>query len=143
MNEVVLGTSDPKRHVARIAAQTLVLALREARADVRVVVFADGGWALPHLEADRVFSTWASGGTGFLWLPEVWRRFPTYLVVLVTDGAGTMPLPLRSGVERTVGICIPEGDAGRLATVCRKVVKLDRVETLPQVLALLVPGLRR
>lgn len=128
---------------ARQAAQALALAVRQAGGEVVGLLFSDRGYRSASWDAGPLFlapDEWPSGGTSFLFLAEVWERFPAHQVVLVTDGFGEAPVALASQRARTVALAIPpEAKPEVLAGFCARVVTLERLSELPTQLALLVP----
>ena len=86
--------SKTKIGAARIAAQAIALAVRDAGGDVVGVLFDDtwlagANWGDALLFAPGSWPT--EGGTYFAFLSDLWRRYPSHWVVLVTDGDGYVP----------------------------------------------------
>jgi hypothetical protein len=84
------------------AAQAITLALRSDGGDVRGLLFAGSAWHTADFDANALFFARALGGgvdlgkaegstTRFGWLPEVWQRYPDHQVLVLTDGAGSLP----------------------------------------------------
>ena len=84
------------------AAQAITLALRSDGGDVRGLLFAGSAWHALDFDANALFFARALGGgvdlgkaegstTRFGWLPEVWQRYPDHQVLVLTDGAGSLP----------------------------------------------------
>ena len=88
--------------VTLAAAQAITLALRSDGGDVRGLLFAGSAWHTADFDANALFFARALGGgvdlgkaegstTRFGWLPEVWQRYPDHQVLVLTDGAGSLP----------------------------------------------------
>jgi len=84
------------------AARAITLALRSDGGDVRGLLFAGNAWHTADFDAETLFFARALGGgvdlekadgatTLFGWLPEVWQRYPDHQVLVLTDGAGSLP----------------------------------------------------
>jgi hypothetical protein len=84
------------------AAQAITLALRSDGGDVRGLLFAGSAWHTADFDARALFFARALVGgvdlgkaegstTRFGWLPEVWQRYPDHQVLVLTDGAGSLP----------------------------------------------------
>ncbi|HEX9114433.1 MAG TPA: hypothetical protein VGA61_00060, partial [Anaerolineae bacterium] len=129
---------------ARTAAQAVALAVTRAGGKVLGLLFDDGAYVSPARDGASLFAplaTWpTSGGTSFAFLSQVWREYPDYRVIVVTDGDGCTPPATGPDRERTVGVVIPGNDKPEvIAQVCSRVVKLEQLQKLPQVLAALMP----
>ena len=69
-----------------------------------------------------------------------WRRWPTHVILLVTDGDGSIPLALPGDKARTSAILIPpDCDPGAMSQIAARVVTLGDLRGLADVLALLTP----
>ena len=96
--------------LAQTAAQAVALAVREAGGEVVGILFDDsaqvadtGDEALLFCDPDGL----SYGGTGFEFLADAWRRWPAHVILLVTDGDGSIPLALPGDKARTSAILIP------------------------------------
>lgn len=137
--------SDGKLRRARLAAQAIALAVEAAGGDVRALLFNGDAVRAPNFAPDPLFASlrhWQSGGTSFLFLPEVWRTFPAHRVILVTDGLGEVPAATEADRRRTAAVVIPPGNPGPLAPVAARAVMLYAVEDLPWVLGMLIPRIQ-
>jgi hypothetical protein len=131
-----------KLAVAVMAGQAITLAVKAAGGKVVAVAFDDVGvvassWDDALLFADR--SAWKLGGTDFGFLADVWRRYPNYWIVLLTDGAGDVPFVSPPDRERTSAVVIPDGDRDQMEIICGRVVDLADISALPYVMAMLIP----
>lgn len=129
---------------ARTAAQAVALAVTRAGGKVLGLLFDDGAYVSLARDSAPLFAplaSWpANGGTSFAFLGQVWRDYPDYRVIIVTDGDGCVPPATEPDRERTVGVVIPGNDRPDvIAQVCSRVVKLEQLPKLPQVLAVLMP----
>ena len=132
-----------KQEAAFIAAQALALAIAENDGHVVGLLF-DGAAAVAIAEdASPLFAVpnqWQNkGGTCFLFLAALWRRWPEHQVILVTDGYGEIPNVLAKDKQRTAAIVIPDADVDGMRQVCQRVIKLDDMAQLPSLMAMLVP----
>jgi hypothetical protein len=129
--------------LAQTAAQAVVLAVQEANGEVVGLLFDDsaqvadtGDAALLFSEADGL----SYGGTAFEFLADAWRRWPAHVILLVTDGDGSIPLALPGDKARTSAILIPpDCDPGAMSQIAARVVTLGDLRGLADVLALLTP----
>lgn len=133
----------PKETAAFFAAQALALAVENSGGDVVGLLF-DGAAAVDKRDdSSALFSQrrqWRNaGGTCFLFLSEVWRRWPNHHIVLLTDGCGSISGVLPQDKRRTAAIVIPDGDSQTMALIADRVVELDDMDRLPSVMAMLVP----
>jgi hypothetical protein len=131
-----------KLATAILAGQSISLAVRTAGGHVVAVAFDDYGavantWDDALLFVDR--SAWKLGGTDFGFLADVWRRYPNYWVLLLTDGAGDVPFCSPIDKERTSAVVIPDGDPDQMQVICARVVELRDITALPYVMAMLIP----
>jgi hypothetical protein len=129
---------------ARTAAQAVALAVTRAGGKVLGLLFDDGAYVSPARDSAPLFAPLAvwptNGGTSFAFLGQIWRDYPDYRVIVVTDGDGCVPPATEPDRERTVGVVIPGNDRPEvIAQVCSRVVKLEQLQKLPQVLAVLMP----
>ena len=134
---------------ARLAAQAIALAIRRVGGDVRVTLFEGNFHHAPDYSADVLFANNVAGltmihadgqDTSFAWLPIVWMEFPDHIHILLTDGAGLLPvlIPERAR-SRTFAIVIPDGSPDRIAPLAAKVVVVHDLSRLPGVFAFLAP----
>jgi hypothetical protein len=129
--------------LAQTAAQAVALAVREAGGEVVGILFDDsaqvadtGDAALLFCEPDGL----SYGGTAFEFLADAWRRWPAHVILLVTDGDGSIPLALPGDKARTSTILIPpDCDPGAMSQIAARVVTLGDLRGLADVLALLTP----
>jgi hypothetical protein len=129
--------------LAQTAAQAVALAVREANGEAVGVLFDDsaqvadtGDAALLFCEPDGL----SYGGTAFEFLADAWRRWPAHVILLVTDGDGSIPLALPGDKARTSAILIPpDCDPGAMSQIAVRVVMLGDLRGLADVLALLTP----
>lgn len=135
-----------KWQVAQIAAQALSLSVQAAGGEVTGVVFADGAWMTPDGNADgftlpqTTHKNTVGNGTSFGFLAELWRRYPTHQILVVTDGSGDPPdVILSADRARTGAILIPPGDADRAQPWSARQILLADLRHLAAVLAMLVP----
>jgi len=129
--------------LAQQAAQAVALAVQAAQGQVVGVLFDDCGYVNKAADANVLFADPASlsyGGTGFAFLLHVWRRWPTYQVLLVTDGDGSIPPALPGDRDRTAVIIIPpDCDPTTMQQIATRVVQLDDLRGLADIMALLTP----
>jgi len=129
---------------AQIAAQAIALAVRDAGGEVVVILFDHKAYISPQEDDSLVFSRHLSafrGSTSFLFLGEVWRRWPQHQVLLVTDGeSSSIPSPLPADRERTSVILI--GTNTDVSVFAARSVYLSRLDRLASVLAILLPDRR-
>ncbi|MCX6028087.1 MAG: hypothetical protein NT169_02140, partial [Chloroflexi bacterium] len=129
--------------LAQQAAQAVALAVQAAHGQVVGLLFDDYGYLNKAADANVLFADPASlsyGGTGFEFLLQVWRRWPTYQVLLVTDGDGSLPPALPGDRDRTAVIIIPPDCAPSLmAQIATRVVQLSDLRGLADIMALLTP----
>jgi hypothetical protein len=129
--------------LAQTAAQAVVLAVREAGGEVVGILFDDsaqiaasGDDALLFCEPDGL----SYGGTAFEFLADAWRRWSTHVVLLVTDGDGSIPQALPGDKARTSAILIPpDCDPGAMGQIAERVVTLTDLRGLAEVMTLLTP----
>ena len=112
--------SKTKIGAARIAAQAIALAVRDAGGDVVGVLFVDtwligANWGDALLFAPAAWPT--EGGTYFAFLSDLWRRYPSHWVVLVTDGDGYVPYASAPDRARTGAVVIPDGKPEKMAEI--------------------------
>ncbi len=134
--------SKGKIWAARVAAQAIALAVRDAGGDVVGVLFddtwlIDAGWGDALLFAPAAWPT--EGGTYFAFLADLWRRYPHHWVVLVTDGDGYVPYAATPDRARTGAVVIPDGKPEKMAEICDSVIVLKDPRDLPWAMALLIP----
>jgi hypothetical protein len=140
---------------ARVAAQAIALAVRDAGGDVVGVLFDDtwligAGWGDALLFAPAAWPN--EGGTYFAFLSDLWRRYPNHWVVLViarpavsgADGDGYVPYAATPDRARTGAVVIPDGKLpgqgpGKMAEICNSVIVLKDPRDLPWAMALLIP----
>ena len=79
------------------------------------------------------------GGTYFAFLSDLWRRYPSHWVVLVTDGDGYVPYASAPDRARTGAVVIPDGKPEKMAEICNSVIVLKDPRDLPWAMALLIP----
>ncbi len=129
--------------LAQTAAQAVALAVQEASGEAVGILVDDsaqvadtGDAALLFCEPDGL----SYGGTAFEFLADAWRRWPTHVILLVTDGDGSIPLALPGDKARTSAILIPpDCDPGAMSRIAARVVTLGDLRGLADVLALLTP----
>ncbi len=129
--------------LAQQAAQAVALAVQTAHGQVVGLLFDAHGYVNKAADANGLFTdpdSLSYGGTGFEFLLQVWRRWPTYQVLLVTDGDGSLPPALPGDRERTAVIIIPPDCAPSLmAQIASRVVQLNDLRGLADIMALLTP----
>ena len=129
--------------LAQTAAQAVALAVREANGEVVGILFDDSAQVADTGDAALLFSepdALSYGGTAFEFLADAWRRWPTHVILLVTDGDGSIPLALPGDKARTSAILIPpDCDPGAMSQIAARVVTLGDLRGLADVLALLTP----
>jgi hypothetical protein len=129
--------------LAQSAAQAVALAVREANGEVVGILFDDSAQVADTGDAALLFSEpdgLSYGGTAFEFLADAWRRWPTHVILLVTDGDGSIPLALPGDKARTSAILIPpDCDPGAMSQIAARVVTLGDLRGLADVLALLTP----
>ncbi len=135
-----------KARQARIAAQAVALAVKDAGGQVMVILFNSHGY-VPAEEDDRLaflsFSDMHSGfrgGTSFAFLDRAWRRWPQHQVLVLTDGDGYMPHALPADRERTAVLLIDS--ALDVSPIAARAVPLASLDKLASVFALLIPDRR-
>jgi hypothetical protein len=142
------------------AAQAITLALRSDGGDVRGLLFAGSAWHTVDFNAGALFFARAlSGGvdlgkaegstTRFGWLPEVWQRYPDHQVLVLTDGAGSLPTYIPDSCRiRTSALLIglenysdeQREDVRSIAeAIAGKVVEVPSLDDLAGVWATLIP----
>lgn len=95
--------------LAQNAVQAMALAVREAGGEAVGVLFDDNTQIATSGDDALLFCDPAGlsyGGTGFEFLADAWRRWPTHVVLLVTDGDGSVPLAMPGDKARTSAILI-------------------------------------
>jgi len=129
--------------LAQTAAQAVALAVREAGGEVVGVLFDDSAQVADTGDAALLFSEpdgLSYGGTAFEFLADAWRRWPTHIILLVTDGDGSIPLALPGDKARTSAILIPpDCDPGAMSQIAARVVTLGDLRGLANVLTMLLP----
>ncbi len=129
--------------LAQTAAQAVALAVREADGEAVGVLFDDTGQIAATGDEALLFCDPASlcyGGTGFEFLADAWRRWPTHAVLLVTDGDGSIPPAMPGDKARTSAILIPpDCDPGAMGQIAARVVTLTDLRGLADVMTLLTP----
>lgn len=142
------------------AAQAITLALRSDGGDVRGLLFAGNAWRTVDFDAEALFFARALGGTvdlgkangsttRFGWLPEVWQRYPDHQVLVLTDGAGSLPTYIPDSCRaRTSALLIglenyndeQQEDIRTVAeAIAGKVVEARSLDDLAGVWATLIP----
>jgi hypothetical protein len=142
------------------AAQAITLALRSDGGDVRGLLFAGNAWHTVDFDAEMLFFARALGGgvnlekaegstTHFGWLPEVWQRYPDHQVLVLTDGAGSLPAYIPDSCRsRTSALLIglenysddQKEDIRTIAeAIAGKVVEVRSLDDLAGVWATLIP----
>ena len=142
------------------AAQAITLALRSDGGDVRGLLFAGSAWHTADFDADALFFARALGGgvdlgkaegstTRFGWLPEVWQRYPDHQVLVLTDGAGSLPAYIPESCRaRTSALLIglenysddQREDVRSIAeAIAGKVVEVRSLDDLAGIWATLIP----
>ncbi len=129
--------------LAQTAAQAVALAVREVGGEAVGVLFDDGaqvatggGDALLFCDPGGL----SYGGTGFEFLADAWRRWPVHVVLLVTDGDGSIPQAMPGDKARTSAILIPpDCDPGAMGQIAARVVTLNDLRGLAEVMTLLTP----
>lgn len=131
---------------AMIAAQAMALAVRDVGGSVVGITFDDHAWVAAEGDDRLLFGDVRApvgGGTNFEWLIDAWRRWPRHVVLLVTDGDGSIPPALPNDRRQTCVILIPpKTDAEAMKQIAGQVIILDDTSRLPQVMALLTPQTR-
>ena len=129
--------------LAQTAAQAVALAVREAGGEAVGVLFDDTGQVATSSDEALLFCDPAGlsyGGTGFEFLADAWRRWPTHVFLLVTDGDGSIPQALPGDKARTSAILIPpDCDPDLMGQIAARVVTLSDLRGLADVMALLTP----
>jgi hypothetical protein len=142
------------------AAQAITLALRSDGGDVRGLLFAGCAWHAADFDAEALFFARALGGgvdlgkaegstTRFGWLPEVWQSYPDHQVLVLTDGAGSLPTYIPDSCRsRTSALLIglenysdeQREDVRSIAeAIAGKVVEVPSLDDLAGVWATLIP----
>ncbi len=142
------------------AAQAITLALRSDGGDVRGLLFAGCAWHTRDFDAGTLFFARALGGgvnleraegstTRYGWLPEVWQRYPDHQVLVLTDGAGSLPAYIPESCRaRTSALLIglenynddQREDIRSIAeAIAGKVVEVRSLDDLAGVWAALIP----
>ena len=142
------------------AAQAITLALRSDGGDVRGLLFAGSAWHTASFDAGVLFFARALGGgvdlgkaegstTRFGWLPEVWQRYPDHQVLVLTDGAGSLPAYIPDSCrKRTSALLIglenySDEQREEILTVAEaiagKVVEVPSLDDLAGIWATLIP----
>jgi hypothetical protein len=134
---------DRKLQTARLAAQALAVAIRAVQGEVVGVLFSDGAVMGTRQDMAPLFAPrteWLEGGTSFLFLPDLWRRFPDHRLILVTDGDGPIPYATPADKARTAAIVIPPGaKLDLMQQIADRVAVVRDVTQLAWVLAMLIP----
>jgi len=131
---------------ARIAAQALALAVKDAGGQVVVILFNTRGYVAAEEDDRLAFLSFADmranfrGGTSFAFLERAWRRWPQHQVLVLTDGDGFMPQPLPADRERTAVLLI--GSDMDVSPIAARAVPLASLDQLATVFALLIPDRR-
>ena len=129
--------------LAQTAAQAVALAVREAGGEAVGVLFDDTGQVATSSDEALLFCDPAGlsyGGTGFEFLADAWRRWPTHVFLLVTDGDGSIPQAMPGDKARTSAILIPpDCDPDLMGQIAARVVTLSDLRGLADVMALLTP----
>ena len=129
--------------LAQTAAQAVALAVREAGGEAVGVLFDDTGQVATTSDEALLFCDPAGlsyGGTGFEFLADAWRRWPTHVFLLVTDGEGSIPQAMPGDKGRTSAILIPpDCDPDLMGQIAARVVTLNDLRGLADVMALLTP----
>ena len=129
--------------LAQTAAQAVALAVREAGGEVVGILFDDSAQVADTGDAALLFSDpdgLSYGGTAFEFLADAWRRWPAHIILLVTDGDGSIPLALPGDKARTSAILIPpDCDPGAMSQIAARVVTLGDLRGLADVLTMLTP----
>ena len=129
---------------AQTAAQAIALAVKEAGGEVVAVLFDHRAFISPQEDDSLLFSRQLGnfrGNTSFLFLGEVWRRWPQHQVLMVTDGQSyDIPTPLPQDRERTSVILI--GSYADVSEFAARSVHLSHLDKLASVLAVLLPDRR-
>lgn len=135
-----------KFNLAQTAAQAVALAIEEIGGEVVGVLFDNCGQVGASDPGALLFADPKQlryGSTDFTFLTDVWRRWPGYTVLLVTDGDGPVPFALPTDKARTHVILIPpEDDPDAMRQIATQVVRLTSLRGLANVLALLTPYFR-
>ncbi|MBM4460580.1 MAG: hypothetical protein FJ011_22945 [Chloroflexi bacterium] len=129
--------------LAQTAAQAVALAVREAGGEVVGVLFDDSAQIATSSDEALLFCDPAGlsyGGTGFEFLADAWRRWPAHAILLVTDGDGSIPPAMPGDKARTSAILIPpDCDAALMGQIAARVVTLNDLRGLADVMTLLTP----
>lgn len=135
-----------KLSMARVAGQSIALAVAAQGGDVVGVLFSDAAQTAVASTPSPLFAPlreWTPmGGTSFFFLPHVWRQWPEHRVLLLTDGYATPPPTLPADRQRTSAVLILEGNHRTLAGMATQTVKLADLKDLPTLLAMLIPRRR-
>ncbi len=138
-------SSDGKMTKAQIAAQAIALSVQSGGGDVRAALFdGDAHASSEEMDAAPLFADcYAGGGTSFLFLPHVWRKFPRHLVIVVTDGDGAVPFALPADRARTTAVLIPpQTNPGAMRSIADTVIQVVDLDDLPWLLGMLIPASR-
>ncbi len=135
-----------KARQARIAAQAVALAVKDAGGQVVVILFNSHGYVAAEADDRLAFLSFSDmhsgfrGGTSFAFLDRAWRRWPQHQVLVLTDGDGYMPHALPADRERTAVLLIDSDlDVSPMAARAVPLASLDKLAT---VFALLIPDRR-
>ena len=142
------------------AAQAITLALHSDGGDVRGLLFAGNAWHTADFDAEALFFARALGGgvnlnkadgttTRFGWLPEVWQRYPDHQILVLTDGAGSLPAYIPESCRARTSVLLiglEQYNADQLEdirtiaeAIARKVVEVRSLDDLAGVWATLIP----
>ena len=135
--DAVLPDGTPRWQECLTAAQAIAMATQNEDGRITAVLFNHSAYVDPSEGSGLFFAkntgVYAGGGTCFTFLTEVWRRWTTSPVIVITDGGGALPNVIRaSDHARTYVICIGDGcdlsASGALGTV----IHLPNAEGLTQ-----------
>ncbi len=144
-SSMFIGRGERARQ-ARIAAQAVALAVKDAGGQVVVILFNSHGYVAAEADDRLAFLSFSDmhsgfrGGTSFAFLDRAWRRWPQHQVLVLTDGDGYMPHALPADRERTAVLLI-DSDLD-VSPIAARAVPLASLDKLATVFALLIPDRR-
>lgn len=90
------GSMSGKINDVLTCAQALALAVKKDGGSVAGLQFGSEAFVSQDDDDLPIFASYTSlGGTTFEWLPYVWLRHKDSTIIVITDGAGTSPNPIK------------------------------------------------
>ncbi len=144
---------------ALAAARAIALAIQADGGDVRTLLFSQEAWHTKDFDPSTLLFARTLGGgisldkangpdTVFGWLPEVWQQFPDHQVLVLTDGAGHLPLYIPDACRKRTSVLLlgQTSDSRTLKeihqvtdVIANKVVEVRSLDDLAGVWATLIP----